>query len=223
MIYSMSFSLELGPLPNSSPRSRDKVTPQESSEDIHHTPPHPPSSPLTPLTPSSPRVPDTECEKVGVLQSDGPPPQPISDKTQGVPSIPPSSETATDKATHVSKSDVPAVEDPTSDEDEDVVVHPSPVRRRSPLKNSSPPASCTPSASTRRHLRISHAKLRSLPAATVELDSDGEEMSSDTSIDVFPSSPGVSCPASSYLDLNGTLPSEVEDFLDMVGTNTSSA
>lgn len=217
----MSFSLELGPLPNSSPRSPDKGTPQESSEDIHHTLPHPPSSPLTPLTPSSPRVP--ECEKVGVLEPDGPPPQPISDRTRGVLSIPPSPEPATDKATPVSKPDVPAVEDPTSDEDEDVVVHPSPVRRWSPLKNTSPPASCTPSASTRRHLRISHAKLRSLPAATVELDSDGEEMLSDTSIDVFPSSPGVCCPASSYLDLNGTLPSEVEDFLDMVGTNTSSA
>lgn len=154
---------------------------------------------------------------MGVLESDGPPPQHVSDKAQGVRSIPPSPEPAADKVTPLSKSDVPVAEDPTSDEGENFVVDPSPVRRRS-----SPPAGCTPSASTHRHLRISHAKLRSLPPATVELDSDGEEMSSDTNIDEFPSSPGGSCPASSYFDLNGTLPREVEDFLDMVGTNVSS-
>lgn len=216
--------LELGPGPLH-PRSRDKVT-QGSSEDIHHTPPHPPSSPLTPLTPSSPRIPDIECEKVGVLGSDGAPLQHISDETHDVPSKPPSPKSAADtqrgNATPLSKLDVP-VEDPTSDEDKDFFVRPSPVRRRSLLQNSSSPPSCTPSASTRRHLRISHAKLRSLPAVTVELNSDGEEMPSpDTSIGAFPSSPGVSCPVSSYLDLDGTLPSEVQDFLDMVGTNTLS-
>ncbi len=217
--------LELGPPQNPGPRSRDKVT-QESSEDIHHTPPHLPSSPLTPLTPSSPGVPDIECEKVGVLESDGSPLQHIPDKTHEAPSTPPSPKPAADtqrgKATPLSKFDVP-VDGPTSDEDENFFVHPSPVRRRSLLQNSSPPASRTPSASTRRHLRISHAKLRSLPAVSVELNSDGEEMSSsDTSIGAFPSSPGASCLASSFLDLDGTLPSEVEDFLNMVGTNASS-
>ena len=200
---------------------------QESSEDIHHTPPHPPSSPLTPLTPSSsPRAPVKECEKVSVLKSDRRPSQHISDKTHGVPTIPlspkPATVTQLGKATPFSELGVPAG-DPASDEDETFVVHSSPVRQRSLLRNSSPPASCTPSASTRHHLRISHAKLRSLPAPAVELDSDGEEMSSPgTSIDAFPSSQGGYYPASSYLDLDGTLPSEVEDFLDMVGTNASS-
>ncbi|KAH9062138.1 hypothetical protein EDB87DRAFT_1609550 [Lactarius vividus] len=209
---------------NSSPCSRDNVT-QESSEDIHYTPPHPFSSPLTPLTPSSPRVPDIECEKVNASKPDGPPLQYISHETHEILSMPPSPEPAADtqrgKATPLSKLDVP-VEDPTSDEDENFVVHPSPIRRRSLVQNRSPPTSCTPSASAHHHLRISHAKLRSLPAVSVELNSDGEEMSSDTSVDAFPSSPGVSCPASSYLDLDGTLPSEVEDFLNMVGTDASS-
>ncbi len=102
------------------------------------------------------------------------------------------------------------------------MVHPSPVRRGSLVQDSSPPASRTSSSSTRRHLRISHVKLRSLPAVTIELNSDGEEMSSPgTSINALPSSPEFPCSASSYLDLVGTLPSEVEDFLDMVGTNAS--
>ena len=171
-----------------------------------------------------------ECEKTSLVESDGPPLQHTADKAHEVPSIPPSpkpaAETQLGKAIPLSKLDVP-VNDPTSDEDENFVVHPSPVRQRSLLHNSSPPASrtsSTPSASTRRrYLRISHAKLRSLPAATVELDSDGEEMSSPgTSIGAFPSSPRASCQASSYLDLDGTLPSEVQDFLDMVGTDASS-
>ncbi|KAN0127484.1 hypothetical protein V8E53_014696 [Lactarius tabidus] len=213
--------LELGPPQNPSPRSKDKVT-QEPSEDIHDTPPDPPPSPLTPLTPSSPRAPDAECEKVSTLESDELPLQHKPDEPHRVSSIPPSPEPPADKAIPLSKSDIPDVEDPTSDEGENFVVNPSPVRRQSQLQASSPSASHTPSASTHRHLRISHAKLRRLPAAAVELDSDGEEMSSDTSIDMLPSSPGVSCPASSYLDLHGTLPPEVEEFLDMVGTNASS-
>jgi hypothetical protein len=217
----MSFRLELGPPTNPSSRSINKVT-QGPSDDAHDTPPDPPLSPLTPLTPSSPRVPDTECEKVSVLEADKLPPQHKSDETHGVSSIPPSPEPPAEKAIPLSKLDIPAVEDPTSDEGEDFVVNPSPVRQPSQLQDSSPSAGRTPSTSTHRHLRISHAKLRRLPAATVELDSDGEEMSSDTSIDLLPSSPGVSCPASSYLDLHGTLPPEVEEFLDMVGTNASS-
>lgn len=157
-----------------------------------------------------------------MLKSDELPPQHKSDGSTRVPSIPPSPEPPADKAIPLSKLDIPAVEDPTSDEGEDFVVDPSPVRRQSQLQNSSPQTGRTPSVSTHRHLRISHAKLRKLPAATVELDSDGEEMSSDTSIDLLPSSPGVSCPASSYFDLHGTLPPEVEEFLDMVGTNALS-
>ena len=156
-----------------------------------------------------------------MLKSDELPPQHKSDGSTRVPSIPPSPEPLAVQATPLSKLDIPA-EDPTSDEGEDFVVDPSPVRRQSQLQNSSPQTGRTPSVSTHRHLRISHAKLRKLPAATVELDSDGEEMSSDTSIDLLPSSPGVSCPASSYFDLHGTLPPEVEEFLDMVGTNALS-
>lgn len=157
-----------------------------------------------------------------MLKPDELPPQHKLDEPTPDPSTHSSPEPPADKAIPLSKLDIPAVEDPTSDEGEDFVVNPSPVRRQSQPQNPSPTAGRTPSASTRRHLRISHAKLRKLPAATVELDSDGEEMSSDTSIDLLPSSPGISCPASSYFDLQGTLPPEVEEFLDMVGTNASS-
>jgi hypothetical protein len=140
------------------------------------------------------------------------PPSPIADPQWGGTSQ------------HLSEMDVP-VEDPTSDEDENFLVHPSPAHPQplsAKVQSTSTPADDTPT-SAHSHLRISHAKLRSLPAPTVELDSDGEEMSSsDGSFSLPATSEGMSCAASSYLDLVGTLPSEVGDFLDMVGTNTSS-
>ena len=116
--------------------------------------------------------------------------------------------------------DIPA-EDPRSDEDEDFLVHPSPVRRRrlpANVKDTSSPAGDSPSARAHTHLRISHAKLRSLPGPTVELDSDGEEVSSDGGFSIPGTSQenSMSCSASSYLDLEGTLPSAVGDFLDMI-------
>ena len=113
--------------------------------------------------------------------------------------------------------DIPA-EGPTSDEDEDFLVHPSPVRRRrlpADVKDTSSPAD-DPSTTAHSHLRISHAKLRSLPYPTVEIDSDGEEMSSDSVFSVPSTSQGMSMSSSSYLDLAGSLPSAVEDFLDMI-------
>ncbi|KAF8268264.1 hypothetical protein EI94DRAFT_1197736 [Lactarius quietus] len=71
------------------------------------------------------RVPDTERGKVSVLESVEPPSQHISDEIQRASSIPPSPGPATDNATPLSKLDAP-VEDPTPDEDEDLVVRPSP-------------------------------------------------------------------------------------------------
>jgi hypothetical protein len=124
--------------------------------------------------------------------------------------------------------DVPAEDrTSTSDEDEEFLVHPSPVRRQPPRANDKDTTSQAgegPSASTYSHLRISHAKLRSIPDPTVELDSDGEEMASDGSFCVPATSQGMSMSSStsSYLDLIGTLPSAVEDFLDMVDSDTFS-
>lgn len=119
------------------------------------------------------------------------------------------------------------VEDPTSNEDENFIVHPSPVSPKSlpgNAENTISPVCDSPSASAHSHLRISHAKLRSLPDPAVELDSDGEEMSSDDSLDAPTSSQAMimSSTGSSYLDLVGTLPSEVGDFLNMVDAATSS-
>ncbi len=119
---------------------------------------------------------------------------------------------------------------PTSREDENSPVHPSPVRR------SPPPATTniqdkdrislgvdSPSPDAHSHLRISHAKLRGLPDPAIELDSDGGEMSPTSSFSI-PTSQGMSMSysASSCLDLVGTLPSEVGDFLDMVDGYASS-
>ena len=108
---------------------------------------------------------------------------------------------------------------PTSREDETSPNHPSPVRRSpSPgnVENSISPSDVSPSPVARSHVRISHAKLRSLPDPAIELDSDGEEMSSTASFSIPATSEGMSCSASSCLDLIGTLPSEVGDFFDMV-------
>jgi hypothetical protein len=117
-------------------------------------------------------------------------------------------------------------EDPTSNEDGNFVVQPSLVRQRPPPANGQNAISLaagSPSASSSSQLRISHAKLRSLPDVAVELDSDGEEMSSDTSFSVPATSQGMSSrTASSYLDLIGTLPSEVGDFLEMIDADNSS-
>jgi hypothetical protein len=118
-------------------------------------------------------------------------------------------------------------EGPTPNEDGNFVVQPSLVRQRPPPANGQNPISLpagSPSASACSQLRVSHAKLRSLPDVAVELDSDGEEMSSDTSFSVPATSQGISMSrtASSYLDLIGTLPSAVGDFLDMIDADNSS-
>lgn len=111
---------------------------------------------------------------------------------------------------------------PTSREDEN-----SPVRRSPPLanvENTISPSDDSPSPVAHSHARISHAKLRSFPDPTIELDSDGEEMSPTSSFSIPATSQGMSmsCSASSCLDLIGTLPSEVGDFFDMVDAYTSS-
>lgn len=122
------------------------------------------------------------------------------------------------------------MEDPTSPmsrEDENSPIHPSPVRRSPPppnVENTICPSDDSPSPVAHSHARISHAKLRSIPDPAIELDSDGEEMSPTSSFSIPATSQGMSmsCSASSYLDLIGTLPSEVGDFFDMVDAYASS-
>jgi hypothetical protein len=118
---------------------------------------------------------------------------------------------------------------PTSREDENSPIHPSSVRRTPPpanveVENTISPSDDSPSPVAHSYARISHAKLRSLPDPAIELDSDGEEMSSTSSFSIPATSQGMSmsCSASSYLDLIGTLPSEVGDFFDMVDAYASS-
>jgi hypothetical protein len=117
---------------------------------------------------------------------------------------------------------------PTSREDESFPNHPTPVRRSPPppnVENTIPPSDGSPSSPVAHsHTRISHAKLRSLPDPAIELDSDGEEMSPNSSFSIPATSQGMtmSCSASSCLDLIGTLPSEVGDFFDMVDAYASS-
>ena len=107
------------------------------------------------------------------------------------------------------------------------LVHSTPVRR-GPLpekvQNKISPAGDSPSPGAHSHSRISHAKLRSLPDSPIELDSEGEEMSPATSFSIPATSQemSMSFSASSCLDLVGTLPSEVGDFLDMVDAYPSS-
>jgi hypothetical protein len=113
------------------------------------------------------------------------------------------------------------IESPTPREDGNSLVHSTPVRRRSPpekVQNEISPVGDSPSQITHSHSSISHAKLRSLPDPTVELDSEGEEMSPNSSFSIPAMSQEMSSSfsASSCLDLVGTLPSEVGDFLDMV-------
>ena len=184
-----------------------------------------PPSPLTPLSPSSPQPPDAVDGNIDTPGAESSPRQHILQKTPERPAPPSSPEFITDQESggisQVLPEDAILAEGPTSDEDEDFLVHPSPVRRRQPpasVRNTNSPADDGPSTSTHSHLRISHAKLRSIPNAAVELDSDGEEMSSDTDFNLPATSQGVpmSCAGSSYLDLVGTLPSAVEDFLDMI-------
>lgn len=110
---------------------------------------------------------------------------------------------------------------PTSREDDISTIKQSPVRQNSPpanVENTISSSNHGPSpVVAHSHTRISHAKLRSLPDPTVELDSDGEEMSPTSSFSPATSQGmSMSCSAGSCLDLIGTLPSEVGDFFDMV-------
>ena len=211
-------------------QSRAIAEQEPSSKDCCHKLSDPPS-PLTPLSPSSPQLPDAMDKKIDTMGAESLPRQRTSHKTPESPAARSSPESITDQESGgisqvLPEDEIPA-EGPTSDEDEDFLVHPSPVRQRQPpasVKNTSSPADDDPSASAHPHLRISHVKLRSIPDATVELDSDGEEMSSDTDFNLPATSQGapMSCAGSSYLDLVGTLPSAVGDFLDMIDADASS-
>lgn len=149
-------------------------------------------------------------------------------KTPGEPAPRSSPESITDQESGGISQALPEGEIPAEDyEDEAFLAHLSPDRRRQPpasVNNTCSPADDGPSTTRHTLFRISRAKLRSLPNATVELDSDGEEMSSDTDFNLLATSQGepMSCAGSSYLDLVGTLPSAVEDFLDMIDTDTFS-
>jgi len=192
-----------------------------------------PPSPLTPLSPPSSQLPNAVDRKIDTTgaEAESSPRQRTLHKTPEGLEPRSSPESITDQESGgisqvLLEGEIPA-EDLTSDEDADFLAHPSPVRRRqtpASAKNPCSPADDGPSASTHTLLRISHAKLRSIPNPTVELDSDGEEMSSDTHFNLPTTSQGVpmSCAGSSYLDLVGTLPSAVKDFLDMIDTDAFS-
>ena len=146
-------------------------------------------------------------------------------KTPESPAPRPSLEPMVDLEMGGTAQPLPEVETPTegppSREDGSPSVHPSPVRRPSlPANVQSPvsPAGDCSSPSAHSHPSISHAKLRSIPDAAIELDSEGEEMSPALSFSIPATSQEMSTSfsASSCLDLVGTLPSEVGDFMDMV-------
>ncbi|KAH9963123.1 hypothetical protein BC827DRAFT_144744 [Russula dissimulans] len=215
---------QTGPLQDRSSHSEGQ---ESSSKGCYHELSQPPS-PLTPLPPSSPEEPDAirgGTDNIGTNRS---PLHYVSYKSPDSP-VPPSSPALVDDggiAQPLPEMNIPA-EDPTSDSDENFS---SPtVRRRPPsataetVQNTTSRASDNSSGSAYAHIRISHAKLRSLPDSAIELDSDGEEMSSDSSIVVPLTSQGMSMSssASSYLDLVGTLPSAIGDFLDMVNSDPS--
>jgi hypothetical protein len=218
----MSFRLDPGPLQDQESHPEAIVTEESLSKDPSYKLPILPSSPLTPLTPSSSSSAmgpngDAVGENASSSQhtwdkilGSSPPPPPIADPQWGGTSQ------------HLAELDFPA-EDSASDEDETFVrSSPAPLRLRSAdVRNTSTPASNTPSTSTST-LHISHAKLRSIPAPTIELDSDGEEICSSDGGFSPPATSQISGVGRSYFDLVGTLPSEVGDFLDMVGTDTFS-
>jgi hypothetical protein len=221
------------------------VEPKSSSTDTGCKP-SPPPSPLTPLSSSSSSLSESllsdamrrDIDTMGANRS--PSQQPLAlRKTPESPSSRSSSEPMVDPSLELCGTSQPPseketpVEDPTSPttrEDENSPVHPSPVRRSPPPANAentiSPSDDSSPSpAVARSHARISHAKLRSLPDPAIELDSDGEEMSPTSSSFSIPATSqgmSMSCSASSCLDLIGTLPSEVGDFFDMVDAYPSS-
>jgi hypothetical protein len=197
-----------------------------------------PSSPLSPLTPLSSSSPlsDAMHRDIDTLgENRSPSRQPLA--LCGTPkgSSPRSSpEPMVDLELCGTSQPLPELEipmedptSPTSREDENPPIHPSSVRRSPPpanVENTISPSHGSPSPVAHSHTRISHAKLRSLPDPAIELDSDGEEMSSTSSFSIPATSQGMSmsCSASSCLDLVGTLPSEVGDFFDMVDAYPSS-
>lgn len=157
--------------------------------------------------------------------------QHTSRKTRESPAPRPSPELMVDLEMGGTAQPFPGVETPTegppSREDGSSSVHPSPVRRPSlPANVQSPisPAGDCSSPSAHSHPSIPHVKLRSLPDAAIELDSEGEEMSPALSFSIPATSQEMSTSfsASSCLDLVGTLPSEVGDFMDMVDAYASS-
>jgi len=218
---------QTGPLQDRSSHSEGQ---ESSSKGCHHELSEPPS-PLTPLPPSSPEEPDAirgGADNIGTNRSLL---HYVSYKSPDSP-VPPSSPALVADlapggiAQPLPEMNIPAV-DPTSDSDENF--SPPAVRRRplsataETVQDTTSRASDNSSGSAHARIRISHAKLRSLPDSAIELDSDGEEMSSDSSIVVPLTSQGMSMSssASSYLDLVGTLPSAIGDFLDMVNSDPS--
>lgn len=210
---------QTGPLQERSSHS-ETIVEQESSSTGHCHKPSPPTSPLTPLSSSSSLLSDA----MGTIGANRSPSQHALPKTPESRAPRSTPEPMVDLGLG-GTAQLP-IEDPTSREDVNSLVHLPSVSRCPPpakIRSTTFPAGDSPSpgAGARSHPRISHVKLRGLPDATVELDSDGEEMSPASSFSLPATSQEMSL-ASSCLDLVGTLPSEVGDFLDMVDAYTFS-
>ena len=223
-------------LQGESSRSEGIVDQKSSSTDASHEP-SPPPSPLTPLSSSfsSPCLPTNAVHRdVDATSVNGSPSQqPLAlCKTPERPSHP-SPEHMVDLESCGTSQPLPEMGTPvegptypTSRKDEKSPIHLSPVRRTPPaanIENTISPSDDSPPVS-HSHTRISYAKLRSLPDPAIELDSDGEEMSSTSSFSIPATSQEMpmSFSSSSCLDLIGTLPSEIGDFFDMVDAYASS-
>jgi hypothetical protein len=187
--------------------------------------PSPPPSPLTPLSTSSSLLSDAMHSEMDTVGANRSPSQHALRKTPESPALRSSPEPVVNLEMGGTAQPLPEVEiltkDPPSRENGSPLVHSSPVRRPplpANVQNTISPAGDCPSPSAHSHPSISHAKLRSLPDAAIELDSEGEEMSPALSFSIPAMSQEMSSSfsASSCLDLVGTLPSEVGDFLDMV-------
>ena len=231
----MSFRPHAIPLQGESSHSEAIIVPKSSSTDAGCKP-SPPPSPLTPLSSSSSSPSDAVHRGIDAMgQNQLPSQQPLTlCKTPEGPSPRSSPEPMVDLELCGTSQPLPEMEipmenptSPTSREDKNSPIHPSPVRRSLPpanVESTISPSHGSPSPVARSHTRISHAKLRSIPDPAIELDSDGEEMLSTSSFSIPATSQGMSmsCSASSCLDLIGTLPSEVGDFFDMVDAYPSS-
>ncbi|KAI0269185.1 hypothetical protein BC834DRAFT_967830 [Gloeopeniophorella convolvens] len=196
-------------------------------------PPHSQSSPLAPLTSSPPQISVPIRQRTRLPQAEehspGYSPQtpakildnvPLVSSPGGMPER--SSHSQQGYALPLLQVGIPLdYEDPTSEEEENFLVNPSPIRRRmspSTTHDIAISASATTSRRVYSGLRISHAKLRCLPDLPASLDSDGAGLSfPDDDFSLPMTSQDMSSGVGSYLELVGTLPPEVTDFLDMIG------